>query len=451
MQVLNCASPDPRPGRTDLRSIFCQQILVVARHGRGPVVLRWVGQVLAPPVGHVPSGPARYGQLVQLHKGQVLERVPDPRPAKPATPINPVGIDRNVGQVALSTGAMYELPKLLKLDAKLRRLQRKLSKQQYKSNGWHKTKLPIQKIYREIAHVIKNWCHQTSRTIADIHDLVIFEDLNIQGMTRSARGSKEKPGKNVAQKRGLNRAVLRSGWGPLERYMSYKTYTEKINPAYTSQKCHNCGVIRKANRESQSVYHCQECGVEKNADVNAALNIRDKWLAKNMAFGDGATAGGGGSISWPVKPENVSVKHYDLWAWCEYVYSPLRIVCWWVPAADPDWCNSGPASQLSRRAQALQGRPGALLLMAKGCLSSCTSSPWLSAIRFNAGFSHCPGNGHCVQAMAAAMGRRSPVPLDQDINSLRWHTGCRTEVAAFSQAQESACAIQLPGEPGLEA
>ncbi len=153
----------------------------------------------------------------------ILYEVPEQRPARPAKPINPVGIDRNVGQVALRTGDMCELPPLLLLDAKLRRLQKKLARQEYKSNGWHRTKLRIQKVHREMRHVIKNWCHQTSRTIADIHDLVIFEDLNIQGMTRSARGSREEPGKNVAQKRGLNRAILRSGWGRLERYMAYKT------------------------------------------------------------------------------------------------------------------------------------------------------------------------------------------------------------------------------------
>ncbi len=236
----------------------------------------------------------------------ILYEVPDPRPVRPARPVKPVGIDRNVGQVALSTGDMYELPKLLELDAKLRRLQKQLARQQCKSNGWKRTKLRIQKIYREIRHVIKNWCHQTSRIIADIHDLVIFEDLNIQGMTKSASGSVEKPGKHVAQKRGLNRAILRRGWRRLERYMNYKTYTEKIDPKYTSQRCHNCGKVRKANRKSQSVYHCKACGVAKNADVNAALNIRDKWLVKNTAFGDGASAGGDCNISWSVKPENVS-------------------------------------------------------------------------------------------------------------------------------------------------
>ncbi len=220
--------------------------------------------------------------------------------------MHPVGLDRNVGQVALSTEVMYELPGLAKRDAKLHRLQRKLARQQYKSCGWQRTKLRMQEVQRRISNVIKNWCHQTSRTIADIHDVVILAALNMQGMTKSARGSKENPGKHVAQKRGLNRAMLRSGWGRLERYMGYKTYTEKIDPKYTSQRCHTCGVIRKANRKSQSVYHCGRCGVEKNADVNAALNIRDKWLVENMAFGDGATAGGGGSVSWPVKPESVS-------------------------------------------------------------------------------------------------------------------------------------------------
>ncbi len=231
--------------------------------------------------------------------------VPEQRPTRPAKPVTPVGIDRNVGQVALSTGAMCELPPLWLVDAKVRRLQKQWARQEYKSNGWQHTKLRIQKIHRAMRHVIKNGCHQTSRTIADIHDLVILEGLNMQGMTKSARGSKETPGKNVAQKRGLHRAILRSGWGRLERYRTYKTYTEKIDPKYTSQRCHNCGVVRKANRKSQSVYHCQECGVEKNADINAALNIRDKWLDRNTASGDGATAGGGGSIGWPVKPENV--------------------------------------------------------------------------------------------------------------------------------------------------
>ncbi len=141
----------------------------------------------------------------------ILYAVPETRPAQPAKPIHPVDIDRNVGQAALSTDIMYELPELEKLDAQLRRLQKKLARQQYKSNGWQKTKVRIQKVQRKIRNSIKNWCHQTSRTIADVHDWVILAVLHIPGMTRSARGAKDKPGKYVAQTRGLNRAMLRRG------------------------------------------------------------------------------------------------------------------------------------------------------------------------------------------------------------------------------------------------
>jgi len=35
--------------------------------------------------------------------------------------------------------------------------------------------------------------------------VIRVENLNIKGMTRSARGTVEKPGRNVAQKTGLNR------------------------------------------------------------------------------------------------------------------------------------------------------------------------------------------------------------------------------------------------------
>ncbi len=101
-------------------------------------------------------------------------------------------------------------------------------------------------------------------------------------------------------------ALLRSGRGQLERFMAYKTHTDKIDPKYTSQLCSHCGVVRKANRKSQSVYHCSECGMDKNADVNAAVNIRDKGLAKIAVFGDDASAGGGSvDLPRPMKPEQV--------------------------------------------------------------------------------------------------------------------------------------------------
>jgi putative transposase len=48
--------------------------------------------------------------------------------------------------------------------------------------------------------------------VAKNHGLIVLEDLNIKNMTASAAGTVEEPSKNVAQKAGLNRAILEFGW-----------------------------------------------------------------------------------------------------------------------------------------------------------------------------------------------------------------------------------------------
>jgi transposase len=48
---------------------------------------------------------------------------------------------------------------------------------------------------------------------------------------------------------------------------------EKIDPAYTSQRCSACGTVDPKARKSQAVFACRSCGYADNADVNAAKNI----------------------------------------------------------------------------------------------------------------------------------------------------------------------------------
>ena len=53
-----------------------------------------------------------------------------------------------------------------------------------------------------------------------------------------------------------------------------------VPSVYTSQACHKCGHVAKENRESQAVFKCVECGYRANADINAAMNILSRALAK---------------------------------------------------------------------------------------------------------------------------------------------------------------------------
>jgi len=94
-------------------------------------------------------------------------------------------------------------------------------------------------------------------------------------MTRSARGTAQAPGVNVAAKAGLNRGILGNGWGALVRRLEDKApgRIERVPSAYTSQRCSACGHVARESRESQAVFRCTACNFTLNADVNAARNI----------------------------------------------------------------------------------------------------------------------------------------------------------------------------------
>ncbi len=210
--------------------------------------------------------------------------------------INPVGIDRNVGQITLSDGTRYNLPDTTKLNARKRRYQKMMARRQRlnrkqgiaPSKRYLKAKLLHAKTQQRIVQARTNWCHQTSREIANKYNLTYMENLNTKGMTASAKGTIDKPGKNVKQKAGLNKAILQSGWSKLEQYLDYKTTIIKVPSAYTSQTCNKCGHTDKTNRKTQTKFHCVKCDHRANADLNAALNI--------LASGIGATARGDSAV-----------------------------------------------------------------------------------------------------------------------------------------------------------
>lgn len=189
-----------------------------------------------------------------------------------------VGIDRGVAvSAALSTGELLRAPGLTPGELKrLRVLQQRVARAERDSNRRARTKRAIAKLKARDRDRRKDWVEKATTDIARRFDTIRLEALDVRAMTRSARGTVEQPGQHVAQKRGLNRAIRRSGWGLLAARLQHKAFgrVQQIPAAYTSQQCSVCGHIAPGNRKSQTVFECEACNAGPcNADVNAARNI----------------------------------------------------------------------------------------------------------------------------------------------------------------------------------
>jgi len=136
--------------------------------------------------------------------------VPEPI-AAPGTGAR-VGVDRGVAvSAALSTGELLSVPGLRPKEAqRLARLQRKLARACKGSNRRTKLKAQIARLRAREVDRRKDWVEQTSTRLAREFDLIALEALPVKAMTRSARGTAEKPGRSVRQKAGLNRGILAS-------------------------------------------------------------------------------------------------------------------------------------------------------------------------------------------------------------------------------------------------
>ena len=85
-------------------------------------------------------------------------------------------------------------------------------------------------------------------TICKKHAVVVLEDLRVSNMSRSAKGNIEEPGRNVAAKSGLNKAILDQGWHGFRLMLEYKQAWRggdvvAVDPWNTSRTCPECGHI----------------------------------------------------------------------------------------------------------------------------------------------------------------------------------------------------------------
>jgi transposase len=282
-----------------------------------------VGQVWVPKAGWVRfrwsrTAPDAKSYRVTLDRAGrwhlAFAAVPEPIPA-PGNGLT-VGVDRGVVvSAALSTGDLITVPGLTSKQAeRLVRLQRRLAKAQPGSHRRARLKTAISTLKARETDRRRDWVEQTSTQLARSFDLIAVEDLKIGRMTRSAKGTVQQPGRGVAAKAGLNRGILASGWGMLAKRLQDKAPGRlvKVDPAHTSQTCHQCGKADANSRKSQAEFACTACGHREHADVNAARNIAARAHAGSrttqhagavLAAGHAVTARGGSGLPGPVNRE----------------------------------------------------------------------------------------------------------------------------------------------------
>jgi putative transposase len=299
--------PGNPAGRPEYRSKKHGQGFVIRDTKVRRVSRKW-GEVLVPKCGWVrfrwsrpvPEDPGmarvtldRAGRWHVSFPGAqpAVERAPGPRPAV-------AGVDRGVRTALVTSGGQhYRAPRIGDRDAqRYLALQRRHARQKPGSRRREETRRRMARITAGVADRRRDWVEKLSTHLVAGHDLIVFERLNIPGMTRKPkpRPDPENQGgflpNRAGAKAGLNRAILASAWGVLGTRTRQKAEASGaavifVDPRFTSLQCRACGHTAPGNRESQAVFRCVSCGHGDHADANAARNI----LARGLA----AAAGGG--------------------------------------------------------------------------------------------------------------------------------------------------------------
>jgi putative transposase len=189
-----------------------------------------------------------------------------------------IGIDVGLTSYAvLSDGTEIENPRWLrKAHQSLRRKQRQLARCKRRSNRRRKAARAVAISHAKVFQQRNDFQHKLSRKLINRYGLIAMESLNIRNITSSTEGTKEKPGKNVRQKAGLNRSILDAAWGLLFQRIAYKALIAgRIlrEPAArnSSQEC-LCGAsVPKTLKDRR--HDCAACGLSAPRDHVSAQVI----------------------------------------------------------------------------------------------------------------------------------------------------------------------------------
>jgi len=179
-----------------------------------------------------------------------------------------IGIDLGLKEfITTSDGEVVGNPRYLrKAEAKLKRLQRSLSRKRKGSQNRKKAAKRVAVQHQRVAWKRRDFHHKLSKRIVDENQVICLESLNISGMLKN---------------HSLAKSVGDAGWGAFVSMLQYKAkwYGREVRQVGrfepTSKKCSGCGWKDQGLTLAHRTFHCQECGLEMDRDLNAAINIKN--------------------------------------------------------------------------------------------------------------------------------------------------------------------------------
>jgi len=268
------------------RRLFLPRIKEVRLHGSGKELARLVerGDAVIQSVTVSRGGHRWYASVL----AKVTMVIPD-TPTKKQQTRGMVGVDLGVKALAAlskplnpddpATALVPNARHLAAAERRLKKADRALSRKTKGSNRRIKAERRVAKLRHQVAVRRASTIHQVTKRLATEFATIAIEDLNIAGMTRSAKGTIDAPGKNVRAKAGLNRNILDAALGEFRRQLEYKTawygsqlvVVDRWLPS--SKTCSACGTVKETLRLSDRVFVCDACGMRLDRDLNAARNI----------------------------------------------------------------------------------------------------------------------------------------------------------------------------------
>lgn len=177
------------------------------------------------------------------------------------------------------------------LKAESRKLSAAARARKISGRNLRKYRHSLARRHAKVAARRKDFLHKVTTRLAASHRMIVTEALTVRNMTASARGTVADPGRNVAQKAGLNRSILDTAPATFLNMLRYKAEeagsefllapTRKLKP---SQRCPACGTLQK-KRLDERIHHCS-CGCRLGRDEAAARVVLDHGLACEAARQD---------------------------------------------------------------------------------------------------------------------------------------------------------------------